>query len=926
MKKVISFLTGFLILSSVFGQGWERLYPLGQYESFGTADLIPAPGGGFLLNDAVQYTPPPFTSSVWRYYLRRLGPDGELISTQTNEAVLGARIGAMWPAESNRLLFVTLGEDDTTRLVKTDADLQPLWSKALAGPEGEATSYKIRVRTSAGGYTIAYQRNGQQGEPVHVIRTNTDGAIVWANDYTFSPNYSYQDFAADKQGNLFLFGSGGNPLDALVSKISPSGAELFTQVYPQSDFTFSPVLLNDDLLAFINFQGYLCFVDGNGQAAGKWSVPNSAYRLAASPDGKLAIAHSGVTSQIDKMSIDSATIWSRSFDNLNAFYDKAPFSVWSLPDGGVIALFVHSGGTQPYYVVRTDANGLVYTNELQGNIFADADNDCLQTTGVDFPAQQVSIVAQKGAQFYYATTDTLGNYALSLDTGAYLVRLVPPGGAWQACSDSLNLNFSAYDTLEWNTGIRSLLDCPWPGVDLSAAFLRRCFPSQYRVAYSNSSHVAADSAVVRLTLDPFLELQSASLAYTDLGNQVYEFFVGDLQPLETGAFTVEVMVSCQATLGQTHCSSADIRITNPCPETGIEIPLLEVTAQCEGDSLAFHIRNIGGAPMSSLAEFVVIEDLIVMRQGEFQLPAQGELFVKCPADGSTSRIYAGQAPGEPPFFAATAAIEGCNGPVQPGVWQMFPELGASQDADRDCQSNIGSFDPNDKQAIPTGYDSEHWLARNVPIDYKIRFQNTGTDTAFNVVVRDTLSAFLDANTFRPGAASHAYTWHLLGGGIVEFRFGNIALPDSATDLAASQGFVQFRIGQQPDLPLETLIENHAGIFFDFNDAVITNTVWHRIGENFLPLVEAWEPSPYGPDLRIAPNPAGNGTARLFLPGWTGGETLHLQLFDLQGRPVRVLNGDATGFNWTNDGLPAGLYWFQITANGAPVGRGKLSVR
>ena len=41
-------------------------------------------------------------------------------------------------------------------------------------------------------------------------------------------------------------------------------------------------------------------------------------------------------------------------------------------------------------------------------------------------------------------------------------------------------------------------------------------------------------------------------------------------------------------------------------------------------------------------------------------------------------------------------------------------------------------------AIPTGVGPEHLLAANRPIEYTIRFQNTGTDTAFRVLLTDIL--------------------------------------------------------------------------------------------------------------------------------------------------------------------------------------------
>ncbi|MCB0556652.1 MAG: hypothetical protein KDD02_24110, partial [Phaeodactylibacter sp.] len=64
---------------------------------------------------------------------------------------------------------------------------------------------------------------------------------------------------------------------------------------------------------------------------------------------------------------------------------------------------------------------------------------------------------------------------------------------------------------------------------------------------------------------------------------------------------------------------------------------------------------------------------------------------------------------------------------------------------------------NDKQGFPRGYGDEHYIYPGTDLEYLVRFQNTGNDTAFLVVIRDTLSEFLDIATVRPGAASHPYT-------------------------------------------------------------------------------------------------------------------------------------------------------------------------
>lgn len=134
-----------------------------------------------------------------------------------------------------------------------------------------------------------------------------------------------------------------------------------------------------------------------------------------------------------------------------------------------------------------------------------------------------------------------------------------------------------------------------------------------------------------------------------------------------------------------------------------------------------------------------------------------------------------------------------------------------------------SLDPNDKVAITSSQlsDALYYIDEDEWIDYSIRFQNTGTDTAFNVVITDTLPPTLDPATFQLGPRSHNCIAQMTGQGILRFVFPNILLPDSNVNEAASHGIVQFRI--RPRLPLEpgTVIENIANIYFDFNEPVIT---------------------------------------------------------------------------------------------------------
>ena len=130
----------------------------------------------------------------------------------------------------------------------------------------------------------------------------------------------------------------------------------------------------------------------------------------------------------------------------------------------------------------------------------------------------------------------------------------------------------------------------------------------------------------------------------------------------------------------------------------------------------------------------------------------------------------------------------------------------------------GSFDPNDKLVWP---QEVYHIENDSILDYTIRFQNTGTDTAFNVVVVDTLPLDVDLTTIRFGATSHLYTYELTGNGLLTFTFANILLPDSNTNEPLSHGLVNFTIKPMLPLALGQEITNAADIYFDFNEPVRT---------------------------------------------------------------------------------------------------------
>ena len=107
-------------------------------------------------------------------------------------------------------------------------------------------------------------------------------------------------------------------------------------------------------------------------------------------------------------------------------------------------------------------------------------------------------------------------------------------------------------------------------------------------------------------------------------------------------------------------------------------------------------------------------------------------------------------------------------------------------------------------------------------DFQIRFQNTGTDTAFTIVVRDTLDDISNPTTLQTIASSHNYTFSLEKNKIAVWTFNDILLPDSFRNELKSHGFVKFSIKTKTTpLSIGTLLKNKASIFFDYNEPVLT---------------------------------------------------------------------------------------------------------
>ncbi len=228
-----------------------------------------------------------------------------------------------------------------------------------------------------------------------------------------------------------------------------------------------------------------------------------------------------------------------------------------------------------------------------------------------------------------------------------------------------------------------------------------------------------------------------------------------------------------------------------------------------------------------------------------------------------------------------------------GISTDLPESNLSNNIYCGSEPVIGPYDPNDITLYKSGRHSDSTLLlTDVDLTYRIRFQNTGTAEAINVFVLDTISDKLDMSTLQLVETSHLCNLSILNNNVLRFDFPNIHLIDSTTNEPESHGYIFYKIKPKSSNQVGDVIKNTAHIYFDFNEAVVTNTAYDSIIEpsvNSIASIQSIE------QLVIYPNPT-TGKFQLNIPTLNGRHTL--EVIDLQGKllvkePLYFKNGLAS---------------------------------
>lgn len=493
-----------------------------------------------------------------------------------------------------------------------------------------------------------------------------------------------------------------------------------------------------------------------------------------------------------------------------------------------------SGGYNLYWL---DSNPFLRP-ALTGRLALSQGDTCLYGSSAPGIPNWLIRTEDAAGETAYVSTNSDGRFSLALpDTGAYTVSVAPPFSYWETCPADTVLSFpeaGSRDSALFSANATA--DCPFVTVSVYVSRLRPCLPGFITVNFVNNGTAAAEDVPIEVILDGRLLVTGSDYPWDMATDSSLLFTIPQLGLFESGRIILNVEPDCNLVeAGSLICTTVQTR-----PDTGCLPPgalwdgsTLEANGYCQGDTTYFELRNVGDGAMSEERQYrieIVNDDIIVFRIDDMQLGPGQSLSIAVPGDSLALRLVAQQDPNHPLAEDISLVVAGCSFPdsLLAVIAGQFPYSTGDPFRQAYCREVTSSFDPNAKSARPRGIGQDHLIEKGWRLEYTVDFQNTGNDTAFVVVIRDTLSPHLDLSTLRILGGSHPFSWQLRPGRELVFTFENILLPDSAANFEGSMGHVSFQAYPRPGLSPGAVIENTAAIYFDFNAPIITNTVFHTI--------------------------------------------------------------------------------------------------
>ena len=587
-------------------------------------------------------------------------------------------------------------------------------------------------------------------------------------------------------------------------------------------------------------------------------------------------------------------------------------------------------------LAEADTTGLANTPQavLSGSVFFDQNANCTRDAA-DLPYGGKTVLVQPGNLAVAAGDD--GRFVVPVAPGTYTVRALPEPylRVDSTCPTVVTLP-QAGDTARVDVGIQGRA-CAMHNVHLLTWARQRCFETSGTVTVSNEGLAPAPAATLRLRLPEGIYNRRFTVGPTVIDTagpgERYSFAVPALAPRQRFEVQMVDSTACRDSLrNQTLCTQAEVDVVpGGCLEssTGWDSSFVAVESACVGNNvLRFTVRNFGQA-MADSVDYRLLGQEGLAGTGRLRLAMGDSLYVNVRDTlGQAYILEVDQRPGYPgPAVASTIGF-GC-GVAGTGPLRFAYGDGISRmEADEVCLPVTDSYDPNEIIVKPAGLGPDNIVRPGTPLEYVIYFQNEGSANTRFVILQDTLPLSLDEATFARGTESHpgarVRLYGYNGRTVVQYRWNALSLTPKAVNEARSQGFASFTMRPKRALPLGTQVSNRAGIYFDFNPVILTNTATIRYDN--LPV------DPDGPRVSVVtrtrkaialgidlyPNPT-TGTVQVGLPAGTA--TAQATVYAMTGKALTTTRLAPANPALDLAALRPGIYFVRIaTPQGTVVER------
>jgi hypothetical protein len=848
-----------------------------------------------------------------QFYIVKTNEKGEEMWSRTFGNTSNDVIYSVLPTQSNE--YIVAGSSQTPTLDNTDAIVTlldangtPIWNIPFGGAGTQEFKKVIELSDGylcVGSSVVGKNSKGADNRDALLVKISKTGQILWSKTYGTDAYEDAQSVVALLSGGFAICGK--DTSDILVTRTDANGILIWTKKYGSSN--------EDEGLSIIQTK------DKNLVFAGSSPTDNN-----------------NVDGFAMKIKLDGSAIWTRRVGSTQRY--EAFSNVAEAKDGSLF--FTGTWGSSSFlitskvYAVKTESEGILGNNYVQGKVFYDKNNNCKFDAG-DTPLNDWLIQITKPTRSYLGLSNAQGESFSTVDSGTYNVKLLPQNSYWkQVCQTSYNIALlEQEDTISVDFALRPALSCPAMEVNIATPQLLRCQDNRYVVNFCNRGTITATNSYIDVVFDEYFEDFKVNLgSFVKNGNTI-RCNIGDIAAGTCGQFDIIATLdkACNSTvLGQSHKVLAHIYPDEICTSGSAnwDGSSLEVSGSCQNNEIQFKVKNTGTKAQIQARKSIIIEDDVIFFQRPIgPLNPGQDTTIIIPqakvANGGTFRLVVDQSIGHPGKSNPTIAIEGCaNGTFSTGYVTQFSEDDGDPFVSIDLQESKGKLNNNQKIAFPKGAKAQRYISDSTELNYQIFFNNTFGDTLRGLTIIDTLSEFLNPLSIKDIQSSHRFQLTFPQANVLQFTFIDLKLPDSSANALLSSGFVKLRLSQKSNNPSASLIHNRAALFYGNQSPVLTNRVTHTLGKNFITVGTPTLPDFAKVKLNVSPNPF-NDVTYLDISGLNDDVQKKFSLFDMQGNLVKQLDFQGNNLKIECEFLPKGLYLFQLSQNTQLVGTGKILI-